>query len=74
VVAVHGAGLTNLLFCRPGTRVIEIFPGNFVKSPYWWLCRQLGLVHIPVTGGPGDYDQHFEVDIAAVTQALEPTA
>ena len=70
VVAVHGAGLTNLLFCRSGTRVIEIFPENFVKSPYWWLCRQLGLEHVPVVGGPGDYDQNFEGDLEALRPAL----
>jgi len=33
VVAVHGAGLPHLVFDAPGTRVIEIFPRNFVKSP-----------------------------------------
>lgn len=70
VVAVHGAGLTNLLFCRPGTKVIEIFPENFVKSPYWWLCRQLSLEHVPVVGGPGDYDQNFEVDLDRLRPAL----
>lgn len=70
VVAVHGAGLTNLIFCAPGTRVIEIFPENFVKSPYWWICRQLGLVHIPVIGGPGDYDQNFAVQIPVLEEAL----
>ena len=70
VVAVHGAGLTNLVFSAPGTRVIEIFPENFVKSPYWWICRQLGLIHIPVIGGPGDYDQNFHVDITALEAAL----
>lgn len=70
IVAVHGAGLTNLVFCRPGTRVIEVFPENFVKSPYWWMCRQLGLTHVPVIGGPGDYDQNFHVDIAALSAAL----
>ena len=74
VVAVHGAGLTNLLFCRPGTRVIEIFPENFVKSPYWWICRQLGLEHCPVYGGPGDYAQKFQVDIGAVDAALDGLA
>ncbi len=26
VVAVHGAGLTNILFCRPDTKIIEILP------------------------------------------------
>jgi hypothetical protein len=26
VIAVHGAGLTNIVYCRPGTVVIEITP------------------------------------------------
>lgn len=71
VVAVHGAGLTNLIFCSPGTKVIEVFPENFIKSPYWWLAQQLDLDYRPVIGGPGDYDQRFEVDIGAVLTALE---
>ncbi|MEM6662130.1 MAG: glycosyltransferase 61 family protein [Pseudomonadota bacterium] len=72
IVAVHGAGLTNLVFCKPGTKVIEIFPGNFIKSTYWNLARQMGLEYTPVICGPGDYDQRFEVDIPAVLNALQP--
>ena len=73
VVAVHGAGLTNLLFCRPGTQVIEIFPGNFVKSPYWMLARRLGLGYRPVFGGPGDGQDRFDVDLAELAAALKET-
>ncbi|MDT2024440.1 glycosyltransferase family 61 protein [Methylocella sp. CPCC 101449] len=62
IVAVHGAALTNLLFCRPGTRVVEIFPENFIKSPYFWLSRRLGLEYSAVFGGKGDYWQAFSVD------------
>lgn len=71
VIGVHGAGLANLLFCPPGTLVVEIFPANFVKSPYWRLSRALDLRYRPVTGGPGDYDQRFEADIPAVLAALD---
>ena len=71
VVSVHGAGLTNVVFCQPGTRVIEIFPENFMKSTYWWLARQHGLRYRPVVGGPGDYNQMFDVDIEAVLTALD---
>lgn len=64
IVAVHGAALTNLLFCRPGTQVVEIFPGNFIKSPYFWLSRRLGLDYSPVFGGRGDYWQAFSLEPA----------
>jgi hypothetical protein len=62
IVAVHGAGLANLLFARPGTAVIELFPADFVKSTYLWLSNRLGLRHHCVVGSPGNYDQDFHVD------------
>lgn len=70
IVAVHGAALTNLIFCRPGTRVVEIFPSNFIKSPYFWLSRRLGLEYSFVLGGKGNYYQAFRVDPAAVIKAI----
>ncbi|MBO9610960.1 MAG: glycosyltransferase family 61 protein [Paenibacillaceae bacterium] len=43
VVAAHGSGLTNLLFCQPGTKVVELFPSNFPVYVYWLLCNHLDL-------------------------------
>lgn len=37
VIAVHGAGLTNVAYCKPGTLVCEIF-GDYVVPCYWSLC------------------------------------
>lgn len=31
VVAPHGAGLANVVFCRPGTRVVEFFNRSYVN-------------------------------------------
>lgn len=40
IVAVHGAALHNLLFARPGTKVIEIFPYDyFEESNYVFACH-----------------------------------
>lgn len=55
VVGVHGAALTNLAFCRAGTKVVEIFGWNYVNPCYRDLCAVAGLEHYGVVGrGPGD--------------------
>jgi hypothetical protein len=42
VVASHGAGLTNLMFAQPGTRVLEIFEPSHISSLcYWSLCESM---------------------------------
>jgi len=52
IVSPHGAGLSNLVFCRPGTRVIEIF------SSAWWLpmfeaiSSHLNLAYSRFAGSP----------------------
>jgi hypothetical protein len=74
IVATHGAGLGNLLFARPGAVVVEIFPGDFVKSTYWWMARRLGLRHVALIGGPGDYDQRFAAPLDALRAALAAAA
>lgn len=74
VIGVHGAGLGNLLFCRPGTEVIELFPENFTKSTYLWLCKRIGLDYGWLIGGPGDYDQAFTLDEALLRNRLEKLA
>ncbi len=43
VVAPHGAGCTNAVFCKPGTTFIEIFPPRYVLACYWAVCCQRGL-------------------------------
>jgi hypothetical protein len=71
IVAVHGAGLTNLLFARPGATIVEIFPEDCVKSTYLWLARRLGLNYLPLTGGPGNYKQAFTLAPQIFQSGLE---
>ena len=71
IVAVHGAGLANLIFARPGTTVIEIFPENFVKSTFLWLAMRLGLKYRSLIGKQGDYDQTFTLDSCQFTAVLD---
>jgi capsular polysaccharide biosynthesis protein len=45
IVTPHGAGLSNLLFCRPGTKVIEIFNRGWRPEIFWQLSEAMGLDH-----------------------------
>jgi hypothetical protein len=42
VIAPHGAGLTNLIFCKPGTKVLEIFQSH-EDDTYCYLSQVLQL-------------------------------
>jgi capsular polysaccharide biosynthesis protein len=43
VVTPHGAGLSNLVFCKESTKVLELFPGGYVKQTYYDLSNKLNL-------------------------------
>jgi capsular polysaccharide biosynthesis protein len=50
VVAAHGGGLTNLVFCRPETRVIELFSPRYVYPCYWWVSNLMKLHYAYLLG------------------------
>lgn len=45
IVAVHGGGLSNLVYCEPGTKLLEIFPDQYVRHYFYDLCQQKELVY-----------------------------
>ena len=59
VIAPHGAGLTNLVFCSPGTKVIEIFSPNYINIIYWQISSLCHLSHYYLIG------ENFENDNSA---------
>lgn len=52
LVAAHGAGLANLLFLRPGSTVIEVFPFGYTPHIFEELAAALGVRHIGVMAAP----------------------
>lgn len=50
VIGVCGAGLTNLVFANPGTKVIEIFAPNYIHFTYYILSHHLGLEYYYLVG------------------------
>ncbi|MEJ0048075.1 MAG: glycosyltransferase 61 family protein [Rhodospirillales bacterium] len=45
VIGPHGAELGNLLFCAPGTRVLELSPDADFRQYFSLMSNKLGLVH-----------------------------
>ncbi|MDP3894577.1 DUF563 domain-containing protein, partial [Nocardioides sp.] len=59
IVAPHGAALSNLVFCSPGVRVLELFAPRYVNPCYWAIAANIpdAAYHYLVCGsdrrGPG---------------------
>ncbi len=79
IVSPHGAGLANLVFCKEGTKIIEIFSKGWVGTMYYDLAQKLGLEYYyqldRVSASPKSAEEakhkHFRVDIANVEKTLK---
>ena len=56
IVGPHGAGLANILFCAPGTRVLEVFHPLYGTWAYAMIAPTLGLDYASMLGRDGDSD------------------
>jgi capsular polysaccharide biosynthesis protein/tetratricopeptide (TPR) repeat protein len=50
IIAPHGGGLTNTIFCTPGACVIELVAPRYIRHYYWVISQQLGLRHFFIKG------------------------
>jgi hypothetical protein len=80
VAGPHGAGMTNLLFAPRGTRVLELFPPEFVNPVFYSMANSLDQEYYYLTGfslpddrnseGAKDLD-HFWVDPHKIVQSVK---
>lgn len=57
VVAAHGAGMANIVFCKPGVNVVEMFPSE-TKYTYYKISQLLNLNYFYVKT-PGQPDNRM---------------
>ncbi len=56
VAGPHGAGLANILFCAPGTQVLEVFPPLYGTWAYAMIAPTLGLEYASMLARDGESD------------------
>lgn len=54
IIAVHGAGLANLVYAQENTQVIELFNPALIEPIYFQMATLLNLRYCPVVGEAGD--------------------
>jgi capsular polysaccharide biosynthesis protein len=62
IAAVHGAALANVLFCKPGSTVVELMATDGRKSTGLHWSAAAGARYVPVFGGKEGGKQSFAVD------------
>jgi hypothetical protein len=63
-VGPHGAALANLMFCPPGTQVLELSPDCEYRPFFNEMCGKLGLGHavLPCPTQDGGFFGQMRVD------------
>ncbi|WP_170943915.1 glycosyltransferase family 61 protein [Leptolyngbya sp. BC1307] len=74
IVAPHGAALANLLWCSPGTQVIEFMNGSYSPPFFYYLSHLLGLRYdclVDYSKGDSSHITHRTDDVHADTELLK---
>jgi capsular polysaccharide biosynthesis protein len=76
IICSHGSALTNLVFCKPTTIVIDIFNASHINPCFWFISRMLDLEYHFISGESKSMDSnpkndHTIVDIMLFKKTLQ---
>ena len=61
VVGAHGAGLADIAFCQPGTKILELIPSDHVR-PYWYTLSEAADLEYSYLVGPSTKERPIPND------------
>lgn len=74
VLGPHGAGLSNIVFCKPGTILYEMIPEHYPNFCFSRLAHGAGLHYwadmFPAHGEDSGHDRNWRIDIGIVKERL----
>jgi hypothetical protein len=73
ILGPHGASFTNILWCHPGTYLLELFAPTYVPDFFRYMAEALGLRYGAYhfgTRAPGDWAQGLTDDLDVAVPAL----
>lgn len=82
IIAPHGAALANIVFCEPGTIIIDMFSPNYVNPCYWVISEELRLRYSYIIGDgkrpppgvdPDRKGENLTINIRALLKLLSAT-
>ena len=75
LLAPHGAGLTNMLFCPAGATIVELGDPEFPNPNFYAMAGALGhdyaLIHTETTQAARALDRDLIVDVDDVARLLD---
>ncbi len=75
LISPHGAGMSNLVFCKQGTTIIEIMPDKYINPCFATLALAKGCNYHPFSFPTRTFDGHqhnyeWEIDISQLKDIL----
>ena len=59
IIGAHGAALSNIIFCKPGTKIIEIIPADHPNRKAERVSKILKLKYFRIKTKPDNFDSNY---------------